>query len=69
VELRGEIEQALARRADRTAGQIGITINDGTVILTGTVHSWLQRRAVVGAVGHAPGVQAVDDRLQIDPHH
>lgn len=68
TELRQAIEQALERRADRTAGGIGITVNDGTVILTGTVHSWLQRRAVVGTVGHALGVQAVDDRLQIDPH-
>jgi osmotically-inducible protein OsmY len=67
TELRHAIEQALERRADRTAGRIGIAINDGTVILTGTVHSWLQRRAVVGAAGHALGVQAVDDRLRIDP--
>jgi len=67
--LRQAVEQALERRADRLAGRIGITINDGTVILTGTVHSWLERRAVVGAVGHALGVRAVDDRLQIDPRN
>lgn len=66
-ELRHVIEEALERRADRTAGRIGITVNDGTVILSGTVNSWLQRRAVVGTVGHALGVQAVDDRLQVDP--
>jgi osmotically-inducible protein OsmY len=68
-ELRHAIEQALERHADRTAGQIRITVNDGTVILTGTVHSWLQRRAVVETVGQSLGVQAVDDRLEIDPRN
>lgn len=67
TEVRLAVEQALERRAERTAERIGIAVEDGTVTLTGTVHSWLQRRAVLGAVGHAPGVQAVDDRLQIDP--
>jgi osmotically-inducible protein OsmY len=69
TELRHAIEQALERRADRTGRRIAITVDNGTVILTGTVHSWLQRRAVVGAIGHSLGVQAVDDRLYIDPHN
>lgn len=56
TESRHAIEQALERHADRTAGRIGNTVNDGTVIPTGTVHSWLHRRAAVGTVGHALGV-------------
>jgi osmotically-inducible protein OsmY len=29
------------------------------------VRSWAEKEAIVGAVGHAPGVQTVEDRLHI----
>jgi osmotically-inducible protein OsmY len=43
-------------------------VQDGTVTLVGTVDSWAEKRAVLGAVEHAPGVQAVDDQLLIMPY-
>jgi osmotically-inducible protein OsmY len=60
------ITDALAQRADREAHHIQIVVHGGVVTLTGTVHSWLERRAVVGAVGHQPGVEEVDDRLVVE---
>jgi osmotically-inducible protein OsmY len=65
--VRKMIEEALERRAQREAEQIGVTIDDGTVTLSGKVHSWLEKDAVVGIVGHAPGVQTVSDKLRISP--
>jgi len=65
--IREAIIDALERRADREAHRIEITVQDGVVTLTGTVHSWMERRAVLGAVGHQLGVEAVDDRLVIEP--
>lgn len=65
--VRKMIEEALERRAEREAEQIGVTIDDGTVTLSGKVHSWLEKDAVVGIVGHAPGVQTVSDKLRISP--
>lgn len=61
------IEEALERRADREAGHIGVEVCGGTVVLTGEVRSMAERRAILGAAGHAPGVYAVDDRLVVAP--
>ncbi len=68
VAIREAIEQSLERRADREAAHIQVEVHEGTVTLSGEVRSWMEKRAVLGAVGHAPGVQAVDDRLRINPY-
>lgn len=62
------IEQALARRANREAEQLRVEVKDGTVDLWGRVHSWTEKRAVLGSISHAPGVRAVNDHLRIDPY-
>ena len=66
--LREEIEFALERRADREAERLRIEVNDGAVDLWGRVHSWQERRAVIGSISHAPGVTNVRDHLRIDPY-
>jgi len=67
-ELRSEIEQALERRADREAERLRVEVNDGAVDLFGRVHSWQEKRAVIGSVSHAPGVVQVRDHLRVDPY-
>lgn len=67
-ELREEIEYALERRADREAERLRIEVHDGAVDLFGRVHSWQEKRAVVGSISHAPGVLEVRDHLRIDPY-
>lgn len=67
-ELRQEIEFALERRADREAERLRIEVKDGAVDLFGRVHSWQEKRAVLGSISHAPGVSAVRDHLRIDPY-
>ena len=62
------IEGALERRADREAERISVGVAEGTVTLSGRVHSWEEKRAVLGAVSHARGVRSVHDRLVIDPY-
>jgi osmotically-inducible protein OsmY len=66
--VRVAIEDALERRADREAERIGVAVVDGAVVLSGRVHSWREKRAILGAVGHAPGVHSVDDHLRVDPY-
>ncbi len=68
AELRDEIECALERRADREAERLRIEVNDGEVELFGRVHSWQEKRAVLGSISHAPGVSAVRDHLRVDPY-
>lgn len=67
-QLREEIEFALERRADREAERLRIEVNDGAVDLWGRVHSWQERRAVLGSISHASGVTEVRDHLRIDPY-
>lgn len=66
AELRRAIRQALERHAAREAQHVEMRIYDGRVTLEGTVHSWSERRAIVGAAGATPGVRSVHDLLQID---
>ena len=68
MELREEIECALEQRADREAGRLRIEVHDGAVDLFGRVHSWQEKRAVVGSISHAPGVTEIRDHLRIDPY-
>ena len=67
-ELREQIEYALERRADREAERVRLDIHDGAVDLWGRVHSWQEKRAVIGSIAHAPGVTRVVDHLRIDPY-
>lgn len=67
-QLREEIEFALERRADREAERLRIEVHDGSVDLWGRVHSWQEKRAVIGSIAHAPGVTELKDHLRIDPY-
>jgi osmotically-inducible protein OsmY len=67
-EIREQIEYALERRADREAERLRVDVKDGAVDLWGRVHSWQEKRAVIGSIGHAPGVTQVRDHIQIDPY-
>jgi osmotically-inducible protein OsmY len=67
-ELREQIEYALERRADREANRLRVDIQDGAVDLWGRVHSWQEKRAVLGSISHAPGVSRVVDHLRVDPY-
>lgn len=66
--LRAEIEAALERRADREAERLRIEVKDDEVNLYGRVHSWREKRAVLGSIIHAQGVKKVNDHLRIDPY-
>lgn len=64
--IRNSIEEALERRADREARRIEVRVKDGTVALFGKVHTWDEKRAIIGAAGYGPGVRRVEDHLKIE---
>jgi len=66
-DVRKAIEQTLERRAEREARRIRVDVHDGIVTLTGTVHTWAERKSVLAAVRFTQGVRSVDDRLRIEP--
>jgi osmotically-inducible protein OsmY len=61
--LKKSIEHALARRASRHAMQVSIAVDGSTVVLQGSVGSWGERRAIVGAARGTAGVRHVEDKL------
>lgn len=62
-QLRDTIQEALARHAARAASHVTVAVDGDTVVLEGTVGSWLERRAVLGAARGTPGVKRVEDHL------
>ena len=67
-DVRDRIEEALRRRAQREADSIEVQLHGGTVSLSGRLHTWADKQAVLGALTQAPGVQRVDDHLSVDPY-
>jgi osmotically-inducible protein OsmY len=65
--LHRAVEKALARRAEREADRIELSLIGGVVRLTGRIDSKNDRAAIVELVRHAPGVQGVEDRLRVAP--
>jgi len=64
--IRAAIDGALERhRPHAAADHIQIAIAEGTVILSGTVTSWPEHDAVLGAVRGTRGVKKVDDQITI----
>ncbi|MDX2029504.1 MAG: BON domain-containing protein [Blastocatellia bacterium] len=62
------IEDVLELRADREARRIEVKIDRGEVTLNGLVSTWDEKKAIVGAIGHTPGVRIIHDRLTVDPY-
>lgn len=66
-DLAERIRKALVRRAEREARHIDVQANDnGSVTLSGTVHSWAERSAAEGTVRSAPGVRWVTNQLKVE---
>jgi osmotically-inducible protein OsmY len=66
--VRNAIEDALRRRAEMEANGVGVSLRDGVVNLSGRVHTWKDKQAILSAISHAPGVRGVNDQLTIDPY-
>lgn len=61
-----DIEEALERRADRAARRIQVSVHDGKVTLSGTIHSTAEKEAVIGAARFTHGVRTIEDHLRVE---
>ncbi|AVT30463.1 ornithine aminotransferase [Plantactinospora sp. BC1] len=64
-DVKRDIRTALARRIDIDADLIEIDVDEGTVVLTGEVRSWLEREEAERVAWAAPGVGEVEMRLRL----
>jgi osmotically-inducible protein OsmY len=65
--VKEQIEKALERSAEVEASHISVQTHEGKVVLRGRVRSLYERDVAERAAWSAPGVSAVDDRIQIEP--
>jgi osmotically-inducible protein OsmY len=66
-DVQRRIVRALHHNADIDARHISVTVQDNTVVLSGTVSSWMQRDAVERAAGSAPGITRVENHVVVVP--
>lgn len=64
-ELRHRIESALVRSVETDAEGINIEVQDETIILEGTVRSWLEREEAERVAWSAPGITAVHNHISV----
>jgi osmotically-inducible protein OsmY len=62
--LHATVKQALERHVARVADRITVEVQGDTVVLSGRVDSWNERRAALGAAKGTPGVRRIDDQLR-----
>ncbi len=65
-DLRGRLEAALARQAALADASIRVSVDGGTVVLSGRVPNWPARTAARAVAWKAPGVADVIDNLTIE---
>lgn len=64
--VKSTIEAALSRRANADAQNVRVEVVGDRVTLTGTVHSWDERKLAELSAWSAPGVQTVVDNIVVD---
>jgi osmotically-inducible protein OsmY len=62
-DVKQRIESALKRNAELEARNIHVVVDEGKVILSGTVKAWHERQLAERAAWAVPGVEQVEDRL------
>jgi osmotically-inducible protein OsmY len=66
-DIQKRITEALHRHADIDARRIHVESEGNTVILSGTVSSWMEKDEAQRAAWRAPGITAVENRINVVP--
>jgi osmotically-inducible protein OsmY len=67
IAVKTQIQAGLLRNAQLDANNINVEVRSGSVILTGTVQSWIEREKAERAAWGAPGVSDVENLLNVNP--
>jgi osmotically-inducible protein OsmY len=66
-DVRDQIEAAFKRNAAIDARRISVESHNGTIVLQGSVRSWVERDQAQQAAWAAPGVTAVENHITVSP--
>ncbi len=69
AELQKDVQDAIKWQPLLNAAEIGVTVNDGVVTLTGVVDSYSKKSEVEDAAKNVAGVKAVVEKLEIKFSH
>ena len=61
-----QVRMSLDRNANIDASHISVTGDIGNIALRGTVHTWAERREAFTVAWNTPGVNAVQNELEVD---
>lgn len=64
-DVRAVIADALTRRALHQTAKVNVVVDGTKVTLAGPTQSFMEKRAIIGAVGHADGIEDVRDELTV----
>lgn len=67
TDVKAKIEEAFRRHAQLDADTIRVSLDDGTLVLSGEVHTLRERNDAEAAAWAAPGVTKVDNRIHVYP--
>ena len=65
AELQKDVQTAIAWEPLLTAAEVGVTVKDGVVSLTGTVDSYLKKTEAENAAKRVVGVKAVVEEIEV----
>lgn len=65
ADVKAKIQDAFRRHAQLDADAIQVSVDDGTLILSGSVHSLRERNDAEAAAWAAPGVRKIDNRIRV----
>lgn len=66
--VRELIEDALKRQAENEARSLEVSLQRGVINLSGKVHTWAEKQAIMCALVHVLGVEGIQDHLSVDPY-
>ena len=65
-DLTARLDQAITTNPHLNGRKLGLRADEGVVVLTGTVSSYVQKQMAQESIRRVDGVQMIDNRLEVN---